>query len=64
MRHNLPQMVLSPQNGGPFARLRLRPNIDDELIALDDPSDLVARVGWIRYKVSKVVDNLIHKTIC
>src|ERR1700758_5361442 len=58
--HNLPPMVLIPQTGGSFARHRLRPNIDYELIALDYPGHLEARVRRIRGKVSKVVHNLIR----
>lgn len=53
--HDLPQVVLIPQTGGSFARLRLRPNIDYELIAFDFPGYLEARVRRIRGKVSKVV---------
>ena len=44
VRHNLPQVVWRPQNGGQVARLRLRLKIDHQLFALDHTGCLKARV--------------------
>src|ERR1700720_777917 len=55
-----PQLLRSIQNGGALTRLEFRPNIDHQLVLLDQSGGMETGIRWIRHRVTPMVHGVNH----